>query len=347
MAKVRRSAQRRFRQVGSGTSVCLRYRLPRPTTRLPHAPRLSREAKLRLRVLEHARTHSISATCRHFGIARTTYYRWQRRYDPTRLGSLENRSSRPRQVRHPTWTGVHVAAVRQAREQHPRWGKAKLAVVLRRRGVLLSVSMVGRILTHLRQTRQLVEAPRTRLRPHSRHRRPYAVRKPKHHAVAVPCDLVQVDTMPLTPLPGVERRQFTAVDVVSRTGVVDVRSVATAGTATDFLAKLLDRMPCAVKAIQVDGGSEFMAAFEATCEARGIALFELPPRSPKLNGCVERLNRTAREEFWAWYRGDLELPALQQALQAWEHGYNHARPHQALGHLTPAAFLAAQATPQL
>jgi transposase InsO family protein len=245
------------------------------------------------------------------------------------------------------WTPAQVTAVRHAREQHPRWGKRKLAVVLRRQGIILSVSMVGRILAHLKRTGQLIEAPRTRLRPHSRHRRPYAVRKPKDYSAQQPGDLVQLDTMHLTPLPGVERRQFTAVDVVSRSSVVGVRSVATAGTATDFLRDLLDRMPVPVRAIQVDGGSEFMASFEETCQERGITLFTLPPRSPKLNGCVERLNRTAREEFWECYAGELELPALQDALQAWEHAYNHERPHQALGNQTPATFLADQASPHL
>ncbi len=147
--------------------------------------------------------------------------------------------------------------------------------------------------------------------------------------------------MHLTPLPGVERRQFTAVDVVSRLGAADVRGVATAGTATDFLAGLLARLPFPVRAIQVDGGSEFKASFEAACQDLGLALFVLPPRSPKLNGRVERLNRTFREEFWELYDGDLDLPPLRAALREWETAYNHARPHQALGYLTPAAHLAA------
>lgn len=178
-------------------------------------------------------------------------------------------------------------------------------------------------------------------RPPARHARPYAIRKPKDHPVAQPGDLVQVDTMRLTPLPGVERRRFTAVDVVSRYGVVGVRSCATAGTARDFLADLHDRLPFPLKAIQVDGGSEFMAEFEAACQEAGIALFVLPPRSPKLNGRVERTNGTSRREFWELYAGDLDLPPLQAALRAWEEHYNHVRPHQALGYQTPAEFLAA------
>ncbi len=180
-----------------------------------------------------------------------------------------------------------------------------------------------------------------RVRPHARHRRPYAVRKPKGHPVERPGDLVQVYTMHLAPLPGVERRQFTAVDAVSRLGAVEVRGVATAGTAAEFLGALLERLPFPVRAIQVDGGSEFKAGFEEACQRLGIALFVLPPRSPKLNGRVERLNRTFRQEFWECYDGDLALPALRAEVRRWEAAYNHERPHQALGYRTPAAHLAA------
>ena len=57
-------------------------------------------------------------------------------------------------------------------------------------------------------------------------------------------------------------------------------------------------MPFPVRALSVEDGSEFMAEFEQACAERGIALFTLPPRSPKLNGRVERANRTHTEEFY-------------------------------------------------
>ncbi len=339
MVKYSQAAQRRFRRVGSGTSVCLRYRLPR-RGRLPRAPQLSRMARWRLQMMDYRRGHSVSATARHFGVARSTVYRWQRRYDPKHLGSLENRSSCPRRVRARTWTAAQVAAVQAAREAYPRWGKDKLAVVLRRQGMVLSVSMIGRMLADLKRRNVLVEAPMAPVRPHRRYRRPYATRKPKDVVATQPGQLVEVDTMELRPLPGVVRHQFTAVDVVSRYSVVGVRACATAGTATDFLTELLARLPVPVRAIQVDGGSEFMAGFEAACQERGIALYELPPRSPKLNGHVERANGTYRREFWECYAGALDLPPLQAALRAWEQTYNDHRPHQALGYRTPAEFLA-------
>ena len=92
-------------------------------------------------------------------------------------------------------------------------------------------------------------------------------------------------------------------------------------------------MPFPLKAIQVDGGSEFQGGFEQACQERGLQLFVLPPRSPKLNGYVERAQRTHTKEFYEVYPYDLEITTLNQALKEWERVYNYIRPHQSLGYL--------------
>ena len=99
---------------------------------------------------------------------------------------------------------------------------------------------------------------------------------------------MQLDTLDVRPVPGLVLKQFTARDVVSRWDVLELRSSASARATLAILDALADRMPFGVRALSVDNGSEFMAEFEAACLARGIALFTLPPRSPKLNGRVER-----------------------------------------------------------
>ena len=98
-------------------------------------------------------------------------------------------------------------------------------------------------------------------------------------------------------------------------------------------------MPFTVRAIQVDGGSEFEAVFEEECQRRNIKLFVLPPRSPKLNGYVERAHRTHTEEFYEVTGSSFDLPELRGELLEWEQVYNAIRPHQALGYLTPFKFL--------
>jgi hypothetical protein len=42
-----------------------------------------------------------------------------------------------------------------------------------------------------------------------------------------------------------------------------------------MLDALSERMPFAVRAISVDGGSEFMAGFETACAERSIVLYSI------------------------------------------------------------------------
>lgn len=301
---------------------------------------LSREVKRRLGWFDwHARHgQNVSRTCRHFGISRQTFYRWQQRYESRDPRTLEDRPSRPQRRRRPTWTRAQVAVVKApAGGGYPCWGKDKLAVLLGRQGLWLSVSMVGRIVGYLKRTRQLVEPQRLRrMRARQRGwRRPYAVRKPKDYVVQAPGDLVQIDTLDVRPEPGVVLKQFTAHDVVSRWNVLEVASRATATTAVRALEAVLERLPFRVRALQVDGGGEVMAEVEAACQARGMRLFALPPRSPKLNGGVERAQRTHGEEFYACTEAEPTVQGLRAELRQWEAVYNTVRPHQALGYRTP------------
>ncbi|MCY3879707.1 MAG: hypothetical protein OXF74_11090 [Rhodobacteraceae bacterium] len=64
-----------------------------------------------------------------------------------------------------------------------------------------------------------------------------------------------------------------------------------ASSAACFLDNLVDTAPFRVEAVQVDGGSEFMAGSGAAYGDRGITAAVLPPKS------VERMQATWRNEF--------------------------------------------------
>lgn len=304
-------------------------------------PALSAKAALRLKIIRWHEAHGgkVSLTALHTGFCRATIYAWLKRYQAQGPRGLEDHSRRPHRVRKRTWTEVIVDIVRKLRLEHPRWGKDKLAVLLWRRGVQISVSMVGRILAYLQKKGLIREASLADPWMGTRfQRRPYAVRKPRDYKPVAPGDLVEVDTADVRLLPGQVYKHFTARDVVSRWDVLDVRYRATARLAADFLDLLRERLPFPVKAIQVDGGSEFKAEFEAACQARGLLLFVLPPRSPKLNGHVERAQRTHKEEFYQMLDPPDSIEELRERLRAQEVTYNTIRPHQALGQRTPAEF---------
>jgi len=302
---------------------------------------LSRGAQCRLKVICWHENHgrNVTRTADHFGYSRPTIYAWLKRYKRAGPKGLEDRSRRPHNLRKATWSTDLERRVLALREQYPRWGKDKLVVLLRREGLVVSTSMAGRILKHLKDTGQLIEPLPERRKSRKHPPRPYAIRKPKGYLAKEPGDLVEVDTVDLRPLPGVILKHFTARDVVSRWDVLGVYTRATANCAAQFLEAILARSPNPVKAIQVDGGSEFKADFEALCQARGIPIFVLPPRSPKLNGCVERANRTHREEFYEVYDLEWTVSGLRPDLLRWERIYNAVRPHQALGYLTPEQYI--------
>ena len=59
--------------------------------------------------------------------------------------------------------------------------------------------------------------------------------------------------------------------------------------------------------------------------------------SPKLNGSVERAQRTHTEEFYEVAEFSLKIRAHNEELKTWEQIYNTVRPHQAFGYLTPSS----------
>jgi len=86
---------------------------------------------VRLTVLRHyEQSRNISLTCRHFGISRPAFYRWQASYNRVSLHGLEDRSHRPHRVILPTWSTAQAIAVRKVREQYPYMGKRKVQVCL-------------------------------------------------------------------------------------------------------------------------------------------------------------------------------------------------------------------------
>ena len=211
---------------------------------------------------------------------------------------------------------------RPARFRFPLWGRAKIrAVLARERGFAPSESATGRMIARLVRTGQAKPVAF-----HYGRVKPKRQRKFDRHAKRRRC--------------GARGRKPGQMVQIDHTGVAIEAGFPVKGSeAVCPVSKLLDRLirqaPFDIGPVQVDGGSEFMAEFETACQRRGIALFVLPPRSPKYNGCVERANAVSRYEFHQFYAGELSVGALNVELAEFERFYNAYRPHQALGQRTP------------
>jgi transposase InsO family protein len=275
------------------------------------------------------------------GVPRATLYRWEQRAEP--------RSRRPKRMRAKTWTPALVEAVEALRRDFPMWGRAKLGPLIRRQGFAVSDATVGRIIAHLVTRGAIEPVPllrRRKGRGARQWRRKHALRLPKGTKPSAPGELVQVDTLAINIRPDRPIKQFTAYDPVARFTAAKAFSAATASCAASFLDKLVTAFPFKIAGIQVDGGSEFMAAFEQACKDKGLALFVLPPKRPQLNGAVERAQASWRYEFYACYDLPHRLDRLNEHIDAFAHLYNHHRPHGALAGQTPAEYLTARSAAQ-
>lgn len=308
---------------------------------------LSREAKVRIGWMDWYRSHNKNArlTCRRFGISPDTFYRWKNRFNPGDLSTLEDdRTTRtPQNLRKPETDHILVLRIKELRETYPRWGKKKLWKLLEREGLHTSVSTVGRTLERLR-TRGTLQEPAivtARLAGQKRKRknkRPYAIPRDWGYRVNLPGDLVQIDTVYVNLPWGQTRYQFTANDYVAKHTARCAASTISSRAAKKILDNIEERFPYSIKAIQIDGGSEFKAEFERECQKRNIILFVLPTKSPKLNGVVERMQRTSREEIYDIRPMPLTLDEHNALLEKEDYVYNHIRPHDSLDLLTPNEY---------
>jgi len=303
---------------------------------------ISREGGKRLRWFDYyGRCENARKTCRYFGISPQTFYRWKNRYDPYDLRTLESGSHRSHKVRQPQTPLKVIERIRELRGEYPRWGKDKLAALLRKEGIRVSASTVGRVMNRLKARGLLREPENVRLAKLARRRRRkprYAVRMPKGYSIEAPGDLVQVDTLKLHLMSNDVRYHFSARDVVSRWDCARAFRRQTSFAAALFLEYLEKKFPFRIKAIQIDGGSEFKKDFEEAIQKRQILLFIIPPHSPKLNGYVERANRTHREEFYEVETIGHTMEEHNRQLEKWYYIYNYVRPHQSLDYLTPAEY---------
>jgi Integrase core domain len=99
----------------------------------------------------------------------------------------------------------------------------------------------------------------------------------------------------------------------------------------------LNRLPFKVEVIQTDNGAEFHTAFHWHVLDKGIGHVYFKPRTPRLNGKVERSHRIDAKEFYRLRDGVVidDTKMFNDKLQEWEDYYNYHRPHGALDGQTP------------
>lgn len=296
--------------------------------------KLTERAKEKVRVLDWHRKHGsgVSLTARHFGLTRLTVRRWLKRLRGGGPMALNDQSHRPKKLRKPTTPREVVIRVVSLRQKYPAWSKYKLRVLLRREGLRVSPSTIGRILNRkgLIDRRVSQKRRRSALRPKRRY--PHGLR------ISAPGDMVQIDTKHVTLIGGKKIYQFTAIDVLTKQRVIRYHPSPSSRNGRLFLEECLRRFSFQIKIIQTDNGSEFLKEFDRCCHERNLLHYFIYPRQPKQNSFVEISHEADEKEFYRLGKIGTDIETMRQRLAQREVEWNTIRPHQALNQLTPEEY---------
>jgi transposase len=147
-------------------------------------------------------------------------------------------------------------------------------------------------------------------------------------------DFIHVDTVLL-------RRIYALIVIEHGTRGVHLAGITaypdgawTTQAARNFLIDLGQRA-ASVKFLIRDRAGQFTSSFDAVFTAEGIRILRSPPQAPRANAICERMIGTLRRELLDQLLIVNERH-LRRVLDEYLRHYNTARPHRALGQLTPA-----------
>lgn len=289
-----------------------------------------RDIKRKLALLRYAEeVGNVSLACRRFGISRDSFYRWKRQYREQGEAALVNCKPCPENPRLRTPPEIEEKILYVRRRYH--LGQLRISWYLERyHGIRISAGGVYCVLKRNGMNRLPGRTRKRRIAPCHR----YEKRVPGHH--------IQVDVkfLDLRTATGkcVRRFQYTAVDDATRIRALRIYARHTQQNAIDFLDYVMGKFPFRIHTVRTDHGHEFQAKFHWHVEDLGIRHVYIKPRTPRLNGKVERSHRTDQEEFYQLltYTDDVDL---KEKLEQWQQFYNLHRPHRSLKGKTPYEVL--------
>ncbi len=274
---------------------------------------------------------TVTETAAMWGVSRQTWYVWRRRYDAGGVAALADRPSTPRSSPDRV-SGRVEREVLRLREAHPRWGPRRIRTELLRRGLPAPArSTIQRIFVRhgVLPARPAPEPP------------------PRRFERARPNELWQIDAMDWALADGTEVAIISVLDDHSR--YCAAAAVTASATREDAIAAF-DRAAAELglpQAVLSDRGTIFtgrttgcIVAFERHLWALGVDTVNGRAYHPQTQGKIERYHRTLSE--WLTDEGPFaDIATVSDELDRFRTDYNTARPHQAIGDVTPAERFAA------
>lgn len=289
-------------------------------------------------VSDHLRGCSVKDICRFYGIPRKTFYYWLHVWQSDPEGFSKNIAlSDHTPKRMPFITDAATVELIVRLRKKSKFGPAKLQLLLKERGIVMSVSGIAKVL----KREGLIK----------KHKKKRKKKYKKYTAfMTFPGQKVQVDVAYLPKLFGKSHRHYVyqAIDLYTRLAFSAIYPECTPENTVHFLQRAIQFFPFTVDKFQFDHGSEFtydMLLHVKTehpvhtyLKQQSINFCFSPVATPRMNGCVERLHRSFREEVQRWHAWHTPKHMFKDHLK-WLKYYNETRPHFGIKLKTPLQAL--------
>ncbi len=279
---------------------------------------------------------NVAAACRFYGIPRSEYYYWHSRWlaSGEQLTSLYDLPRTPKS--HSSDMDPEITSLIVQLRFGLGYGEAKLAAVLARDyQITVSRHAVGNVLRRAGLT-----MPKTRKRRIQRSLNDYPY---------IPGEVGQMDVKHWKRA----AYQYDLIDCATRIKYKRLYPGVSPAYTVDFLQHAVRFFEPAFSfaTIQTDNGLEFVydqlpqtkpetiTAMQRWLSANGIMHGRIPPRSPHLNGRIERSHGVDKDRYKKLTTNSHQKAELQEFLVEDCLDYNFYRPHSMLHMLTPVEYL--------
>lgn len=304
----------------------------------------SHTAKYRLRVIKYYQRFGLDATLAAFPVGKSSIYSWQKKLRDSKgkLSCLIPKTTRPHEFRKMQTHPLVLAEICRLRKKHYRLGKHKIYPLLVEFCQPLGLetpkeSTIGKI---IKRNNLFFDKPTYGLHDPNR-KRPEKKRRERAKRAPQPeqAGYLEFDTIE-TRIFGLKRYTITAIDVKLKIAYAKTFNRKLATNSLEVLKTIKSVLPAAIRNVQTDNGSEFEGSFDKYLDNQKIKHKWTYPNCPKINGVIERFNRSIQEEWLDMYLDEMEdLELINNRTKQYLDFYHHKRIHESLNDQTPAAVV--------
>jgi hypothetical protein len=298
------------------------------------------EAKYRLNVINHYSQFGIESTLDSYPVKRSTVFLWAKKLKDNngKLTSLIPQSTKPHNVRQMKVDPKIIGEISKLRQKHYRLGKLKLKPLIdsfcnKENIKPPSVSIIGKIIKRNGLFFQRSNpSPNPDRKKYQRKKKPRVKRAPK----PTQGGYIQADTVETIVL-GVRRYTISFIDTKLKVAYSKTFTGKLSKYSLETFREFQSITPTTIHTIQTDNGSEFEGLFDKYLQRKHIQHLFTYPNCPKINGVIERYNRSIQEEWMESYLHEIDdTIQFNKRLKEYLCFYNNLRVHESLGLRTPS-----------